>query len=84
MNTIFGEWDCFSLDFNIIWWFNEFYLWINTNNKKNESINKIKNKIKITTINNTFQSINHEVNVFHLWVWFFTNANVLQKTQIEN
>jgi hypothetical protein len=35
ITSIFGC-DCFSLDFNIIWWFNEFYLWINTNNNESE------------------------------------------------
>jgi hypothetical protein len=30
---ILGECDCFLFDSNIIWWFNEFNLWINTNNK---------------------------------------------------
>jgi hypothetical protein len=39
----FGEYDCFSLDFNTIQWSNEFYVWMNKNNKKNELIN---NKIK--------------------------------------
>jgi hypothetical protein len=48
---------------------------------KNELINK---KTIRTTNNNTFQSTNDEMNVFHLWVWFFTNTNVLEKTQIKN
>jgi hypothetical protein len=43
MFPIFGECDCFSLNFNIIQWFNEFYLWINKNNKKN-LINEKKKK----------------------------------------
>jgi hypothetical protein len=57
--------------FNIIEWFNEFYLWINTNNEK---MSKFKTKKITTTTNNTFQFANHEVNVFYSFIWFFTTT----------